>query len=60
MNVHAQMRDDQKTKHQEKGKHRLNSFNTRDEYYYYYYMNILQNAYLTVPYSENYWTRCGT
>ena len=27
--------NDQNTKHQGKGKHRLNSFNNRDEYYYY-------------------------
>ena len=37
MNFYAQTRNDQNTKHQEKGKHRLNIFNTRDDYYYYYY-----------------------
>ena len=40
MNLYARARNDQNTKHQEKGKHGLNRFNTRDEYYcycYYYY-----------------------
>ena len=34
---YAPMCNSQKTKHQKKGKHKLNSFNNRDEYYYYYY-----------------------
>ena len=35
MNFFARMCNNQNTKHQEK--YRINSFNTRDEYYYYYY-----------------------
>ena len=38
-NVYAFLRSNaQRLKHEapKKGKHRLNSFNTRDEYYYYY------------------------
>ena len=33
MNFYARMRNDQNTKHQEKGRLRLNILNTRDEYY---------------------------
>ena len=37
MNLYTRTRNDQNTKHQEKRKHGINSFNTRDEYYCYYY-----------------------
>ena len=43
MNFYARMRNGQKMKHQEKGGHRINSFNTRDEYYYYYYYYYVHN-----------------
>ena len=41
MNFYARTRNDQNTKHQEKGKHSLNSFNTRDEYYHYLLLLLL-------------------
>ena len=41
MSFYARMHNNQTTKHQEKGKHRLNSYNTIDEYYYYYYYYFL-------------------
>ena len=39
MNSYDQMHNGQNTKHQEKGRHRINSFNNRDKYYYYYYLD---------------------
>ena len=52
MNLYAQMRNNQNNNHQEKGRHRINNFNTRDEYYYYYYYDIERFEVDMIPYED--------